>query len=125
MNVIIDSSAWLEYFIGGQKSGTISKFLRHPHKIILPSIVTYEVYKKIRKERGEQMAVLLLAQMERFSQSAVSIDQGLAVKAADVSLEHNIPMADAMIYTCALFSGSIVVTMDSHFKGLPQVKFIA
>lgn len=125
MNLIIDSSVWLEYFTGGQKSKTIEKFLRPPHKIILPSIVSYEVYKKIKKERGEQMAVLLLSQMERLAQTIMPMDQGLAVRAADISLQYKISMADAMIYASALFSDSTIVTMDSHFKGMFHARLLA
>lgn len=122
MNVIIDSSMWLEFFSGGANAKAAEKFLKPPHKVILPSIVAYEVYKKIKSVRGEHLAVMLLAQMERFSSSKVAIDQGLAVQSADISLQYKIPMADAMIYAAAIATDSKVLTMDTHFKGLARAE---
>jgi predicted nucleic acid-binding protein len=124
MNILIDSSIWIEYFSGGSKAKGLEKIFRPPNKIILPSVVTYEVYKKIQAEKGEAFAVLLLAQMERLSSSIIPINQALAVQAADISLRHKIPMADSMIYSVALFSESTVITMDSHFKGLPACQLV-
>lgn len=125
MKILIDSSVWLEYFSGGPGSKGIEKYFKPPHRIVLPSVVEYEVYKKIKLERGERMALLLLAQMERIAVSMIPIDQGLAVQAADISIQHKIPMADSMIYSAALNNGAIVITMDSHFKDLSNVQFIS
>lgn len=124
MKLLIDSSAWLEFFTGGPKSGRLEKYFRPSNRIVLPSIVAYEIYKKVKAERGERIAVLILAQMERISSHPVPIDQPLAIQAADLSLEHKIPMADAMIYAATLASGSELLTMDSHFRGLPHVQFV-
>ncbi|MFH0799764.1 MAG: type II toxin-antitoxin system VapC family toxin [Pseudomonadota bacterium] len=125
MKLLIDSSAWLEYLSDSPKAKGLERYFKPPHKVVLPSIVAYEVYKRIKAERGERSAVIVLAQMERISTSLLSIDQGLAVKAADVSIEHKLPMADAFIYATALSTGSTVLTLDAHFKGLKQVQFIA
>ena len=125
MKIIIDSSVWLEYFVGGKKAGVITKYFKHPYKIFLPSIVLYEVYKKIKNERGEQTAVLIIAQMERMTEDVIVFDGSMATQAADISLKHKIPMADAIIYSSAIFSDATVITMDTHFKGLEQVQFIS
>lgn len=122
MNVIIDSSMWIEFFSGGTKAKAAEKFLKPPHKVILPSIIAYEVYRKIKSVKGEHLAVMLLAQMERFSDSKIAIDQGLAVRSADISLQYKIPMADAMIYAVAVATDSKVITLDVHFKGLPRAE---
>lgn len=124
MNILIDSSMWIEFFSGGAKAKAVEKYLKPPHKIILPSIVSYEVYKKIKSVKGEHLAVMLLAQMERFSTSRVAIDQGLAVQSADISMQYKIPMADAMIYAAAIATDSDVLTMDAHFKGLPRAECV-
>lgn len=124
MKTLIDSSVWVEYFSNGPKAKTVQSYLRSPHHIILPSLVSYEVYKKIKSSLGEQKAVLVLAHMERLSNELVSFDQALAPLAADMSLEHKIPMADAMIYAVAQSTGATIVTLDAHFKGLEHVKWL-
>lgn len=120
MKILLDSSVWIEYFSGGPKSKGIEKYFKASHEIVLPSIVAYEVYKKIKSAKGERMAVLVLAQMERFACAMVSLDQGAAIAAADLSLQYKIPMADAIILAMAISSKSTIITMDAHFKDLPQ-----
>ena len=125
MNILIDSSMWIEFFSGGAKAKMVEKYFKPSHKIILPSIVSYEVYKKIKSFSGEQVAVLLLAQMERLSETAVSIDQPLAIQAADISLQYKIPMADALIYSAAVVSDSTIITMDAHFNDMPRAEVVS
>ncbi len=48
MKLLIDSSVWIEFLSGGPKAKGLEKYFKPPHKIILPSIVVYEVYKKIK-----------------------------------------------------------------------------
>lgn len=115
---------WLEFFSGGAKARRVEKYFKPSYKIILPSIVAYEVYKKIKSFKGEQMAVLLLAQMERLAASTISVDQPLAIQAADISLQYRIPMADALIYSAAIVSDSTIITMDVHFKGMPRAEVV-
>lgn len=124
MKLLIDSSVWLEYFAGGPKAGKFEKYFKPPNKIILPSIVSYEVFKKIKSLKGENAAVSILAQMERVAACIIPVDQSLAVNAADLSLQFKIPMADAMIYSSALSVGADIVTMDAHFRDLPGVQFV-
>lgn len=124
MKIVIDSSVWLEYFTGCKKAGVLAKFFKYPYKVYLPSVVLYEVYKKIKNEKGEQMAVLLLSQMERLTEMIIDIDKNIAVEAADVSIKYKIPMADAIIYASAVSSDTTLITMDAHFKNLEGVQFI-
>ncbi len=124
MNILIDSSMWIEFFSGGDKAKAVEKYFKPPHKITLPSIVVYEVYKKIKSVRGEQMAILLLAQMERLSATLVPIDQPLAIHAADISLQYKLPMADALICSSAIASDSTIITLDAHFKDIPRAEVI-
>ena len=124
MRLVIDSSIWIEFFADGPKAGQAEKYIKSQRKIFLPSVVAYEVYKKIKLERGEQLAVLALAQMEGMCEELISIDQGVAIKAADLAIVHKLPMADANIYAVAQIHDAKVVTMDAHFNGLPGVEYI-
>ncbi|MBI4211556.1 MAG: type II toxin-antitoxin system VapC family toxin, partial [Deltaproteobacteria bacterium] len=47
-DLVIDSSGWLEYFTEGKLAGAYLKHLRSPKIIWLPTLVAYEVYKKIK-----------------------------------------------------------------------------
>ena len=124
MKVVIDSSVWLEYLTHGQRLKKIEQFFKPPNKIIIPVIVIYEIYKKIKSERGESEAVFVIAQMERLAVKIFEIDQPTAIKAADISVHYKIPMADSLIYTSALLEDAVVVTTDMHFNELPSARCI-
>lgn len=120
MKLIIDSSVWIEFLSQGPKTKIVEKYFKPPNKIVLPVLVLYEVYKKIKAERGEPEGVFVAAQMERLAHSIVDINNEAAIHAADISLKHKIPMADAFIYAAAVSSEASIITMDAHFKGLPS-----
>ena len=52
------------------------------------------------------------------------VDESLALEAADVSLEHGLAMADAIIYATAARHGAGIVTADADFEGLAGVTLI-
>jgi predicted nucleic acid-binding protein len=43
------------------------------------------------------------------------------MKAADLSLDHQLAMADAIVYATAILHDATVVTSDSDFESLPGV----
>lgn len=118
---LVDSSAWLEFLIGSPLAEKIAPYM-DAKLIITPAIVLYEVYKKIRRDHSEEMAEFVLAQLERTK--VIPLDGRLALKAAHLSLEYFLPMADAIIYATALSFQAQVLTCDKHFQGLPGVIYL-
>lgn len=82
----------------------------------------YEVYKKTKRERNEESALLAIAAMQQCW--VVPLDETLALQAGDLALQHNLPMADAIVYATAQAGNAKVITHDSHFAQLPCVEFI-
>ena len=50
--IIVDSCGWIEYLKGSKKGEKYEKYLTDMEKIITPTIVIYEVYKKIKGENN-------------------------------------------------------------------------
>ena len=48
----------------------------------------------------------------------VSVNEEIARKAVELSLEHSLPAIDALIYATALISKAELVTCDNDFRGL-------
>jgi len=119
---VIDSSGWLEWFADGPLAGQYQRFLEKPREILLPAIVVYEVYKILKRERGEEMALLALGQMQQ--SEVVVLDATLALHAADLSLRHGLAMADAIVYATARMHDCELVTSDADLKGLDGVVFL-
>jgi len=119
---LIDSSGWIEFFTNGPLASGYSKYLKDFTKIITPTIVLYEVYKKIKKERTEEDALLAVSLINKTS--IMQLSESIALSAADLSLKYLFPMADAIVYATALEKDCKVITSDTHFKGLERVIFI-
>ncbi len=90
--------------------------------MLLPTIVIYEVYKKLFATRGSTTADRFLS--PAFCARVVGLDPDLATATARVNVEHRLPMADAIIYATAQMHQAQVITSDPHFSGLPSVTLI-
>ena len=74
--------------------------------------MVYEVYKRLKMERGQQIALEAYAQMTRTR--ILSLDEGGALSAADVALKRDLAMADAIIYSAARSHKAELITSDQH-----------
>ncbi len=119
---LVDSSGWVA-FIGDLPQGRqYAAFLENEASLVVPTIVLYEVFKKIRNTWGEANAHRFLSHALRAR--VISLDATLALAAADLSSAHHLPMADAIIYATALAEDAQLVTSDAHFQGLPGVAVV-
>ena len=116
---VVDSSAWIEFFTGGPLASRFEPYLADLAEVVTPTVVLYEVYKLIRRERGEEEALVAAAAIERTR--LVPLTEVVALTAADLALEHRLAMADAIVYATARLEGVEVVTGDADFRGLPGV----
>jgi predicted nucleic acid-binding protein len=118
-SVVIDSSGWLEFFAEGPKAEEFARHLEGNRPVLVPTIVLYEVYKQLMRRGGKTLADPFISQALR--RQVVNLDEDLALAAAEVSLNHNLPMADAIIYATSRLFGAELITSDTHFQGLPGV----
>ncbi len=119
---LIDSSGWIEFFTAGPLADEYARHLRDLERVVTPTIVLYEVYKNIKRDRTEDEALLAVSLMNRTK--VVDLTESTALFAADLSIKHSLPMADAIVYATALETDSTVVTNDGHFRELERVLFI-
>ncbi len=119
---LVDSSGWVEWIGEGPKSGAFEPYLEREASVLMPTIVIYEVYKKLFATRGSTTADCFLS--PAFRARVVGLDSDLAIAAARVSVEHQLPMADAIIYATAQMHQAQLITSDPHFSGLPGVTLL-
>ncbi len=125
VNVLVDSSLWIEYFSKGPKTNRIAKIIQTADKerYRTPSIVLFEVYKKIKKDLNEQSANQAIAYIVDLTE-IIGLDERIAVHAAEISIETGLSLADAIIKATAELTNSELKTMDKHFKGLKDAEVI-
>jgi predicted nucleic acid-binding protein len=119
----VDSSGWLEVFRGGPHAERVARLLADPAEIVTPTVALYEVYKILKREDSEEDALQAVAQMLKTNVAPLS--ETLALEAADISLEHSLAMADAIVYATARAHAAELITTDSDLAGLPGVTFLS
>jgi toxin FitB len=107
------------------KAQAFAPYLENPESLLLPTIVVYEVYKKLQRERGNSQAQHFLSAAFGFRERIIAVDIPLAELAARISIETKLAMADAMIYAAAKLNRATLITSDAHFSGLDFVTLIA
>ena len=119
--ISIDSSGWIEHFTKGPKAPQYKRVIEssQPKEIVTSVVVLYEVYKKIKKLKGEEEALLAVAALSQTT--IVPVDQTIALEAADYSLEHNLHFSDAIIYATARHWKAKLYTSDEDLRELKDV----
>ena len=119
---LVDSSGWLAYFTDGPNSGFFAKAILGTEEIVVPTIIFYEIFRKILSDKGEESALQTIGQLHRYK--IVNLDEDLSLSAARISTEHKIPMADSIIYATAKKFRATLWTQDEDFKEFPNVKYV-
>ena len=119
---VIDTSGWLEYLTDGPLAEQYDKYLAKPETIITPSITLSEVYRKVKKAKGAEVALAVVAQIEKTT--VIALDEEIALMAGDVALAHSLALAQAIAYATALREEAQLLTADPHLKDLEQVTFL-
>ena len=122
MKILLDSSGWIDFFTGGPLADRYAVYLAPRYQLITPTIVLYEVYKKIKRQRGEETALLFTGRLN--ATHIINLTASIALLAADVSLRHGLAMADAIVYATAKDQEAEVVTGDADLKNLPGVVYV-
>jgi len=120
--IVVDSFGWIEWLREGPLADKYAEYLRSSNEVITPVVILYEIYKKLKQALDEESALRLVARLHETK--IVPLTPNLALFAADVSLKHKLPMADALVYATALSEECSVVTSDPHFERLEKVIFI-
>jgi predicted nucleic acid-binding protein len=119
----VDSSAWLEYFADGPNAGYFAPAIENVADLLVPAITLLEVFKRVYQQRGESAALQAVAQMQQGR--VIDLDATMALTAARAGIDHQLPLADAVVYAAARHHDAMLWTQDSDFEGKPAVKYRA
>lgn len=122
MNVV-DSSGWLEYFADAPNAGFFAPAIADVSQLLVPSLSIYEVFKRTLQQRSEGDALQAVAAMQQGT--VVDLSTSLALTAARISIQEQLPMADSVMLATALAYGANLWTQDSDFREIKGVRYIA
>ncbi len=115
--ILVDSSGWIEYLADRPKAEAFAPYLEGREGLLASAIQVYEIYKVLKRDISEEVAIEAIAALDRTE--IVAVDQSLALESADLAIAHGLAMADAIIYATAIRKDATVVTADKDFDGLP------
>jgi predicted nucleic acid-binding protein len=119
---VVDSSGWLEYFADGPNAGAFAEPLADPGDLVVPVVSVYEVFKRMLVQLGETAALEAVALMQQGQ--VVDLDAPTGLAAAKLSVDHGLPMADAMILATAILHHATLWTQDQHFEKIEGVRYV-
>jgi predicted nucleic acid-binding protein len=120
---VIDTSAWIEYFLGSATGLRLAPEMPQRNGSIIPTIVQFELAKWLARETVDEVAAKAIA--DTMKCILAELDTKIALRAAELAREHKLAVADAIIYATALVYEAELLTCDAHFKDLPGVIYFA
>lgn len=132
-NFVIDSYAWIEYFIGSKRGASVKHYVEKEESAT-PTIVVAEISRKLLNEVavGRETMTGRENKLEFIKTSTLVVDltEEIARLAGEIAVERKKivkgwGMADSIILATARKGGAKVVTGDTHFVDLrDEIVFI-
>lgn len=120
--IVIDSSAWIEYFTDSKNADYIEKLLDE-EETITPSVVLIELSCKSARERWNFLEYLRFIKSKS---SIIGMKEETIIKCGKIYAEErktksSFSMMDAVIVSIAKQNNSNILTKDNHFKDFKEV----
>ncbi len=120
--IVLDSSAWIEILSGGRHAKTCIKELKSANRIYVPTVVIFEVYRKIASSKSEDQALSAVALLSQHE--VADLSREIALTAADLSLQNGLAMADSLVLAHAQQAEATLVTLDNDFAGISRARVL-
>ncbi len=118
---LVDTSALIEYFLDTPQSKHFAAVAQDQANLLVPTIVLFEIHKTMTRIVGNTAADAALMALR--NGIVIPLDERLALSAARISTQHQLAMADSIIYATAQLHNATLWTQDEHFNGLPSVRY--
>ena len=118
---LVDTCIWIEFTSNTATGQTYDSLLREPNKLMLSTMVVYELRKWLARHMEPEAADELMTAI--LTAHVVEPTASIALQAAELSKTYKLHAMDALIYATALEHGAELVTCDAHFKDLPGVDY--
>ena len=129
MRYVVDSFAWLEYFMGTDAGEKARKIIdSSADEKLTPTICVAEIYAKVLRVEGLERAELQRAFIKSRS-ALVFLTEEISIEAAkvDVEMKKKVAgwgLADSIVLGTARRKKAKVLTGDEHFLNMPETTFI-
>ena len=122
MNVL-DSSAWIEFFLGSQAGQRYRPIAADSVKLLVPTVALYEVHRYLSRTASNDLREGSLNVMRQAR--VIDLTDARAIAASNAAQEYKLAMADAIMYSIAQEFKATFWTQDVDYHGLPGVQYQA
>ncbi|MCK5521932.1 MAG: type II toxin-antitoxin system VapC family toxin [Thiomargarita sp.] len=120
---MIDTCGWIEWLTNGVLVDKFTPYFKQPSNIIVPTVLQYELYKWVCREKNEMEAQSIITISKQ--SKVIPLDTSLALLAAKLASQYKLSVADALIYATAQRNEAELITSDNHFFNLPGVCYFS
>ena len=114
----LDTSLWVSYFI----KNLFTEIIDSSEIFLLSAISLFEIKKKFLKDKLDKKEVQKIIEFVRKKSIIKDVSEEIAEKAAEISIEKELPLADSIVYTTALSNNSELLTADNDFRNLEKCR---
>ena len=111
---LLDSFAWIEYFIGSERGVKVRNYVEGNTPLYTPSICLTEIKSRYLRDGKDPTQRIAFITERSF---ILPLDKDTALSAAEIKQKYKLHTIDAIIY-------ATLITGDQHFKDLPNVEMI-
>ena len=119
---IVDASGWIEFFLAGPNGPKFKPVIENSDELLVTSINLYEVHRVLSRKLPDDLRDTCLNLMRR--SPVIELTDALAIEAAELSLKHQLAMANAAMYAMALAHQATLWTQDADYQGLAGVVYV-
>src|SRR5262249_16882527 len=112
----------IEILGSGPLSKSCRKELDNADRVVVPTLVLFEVYRKILTAVSEDQALAAVAVMSQHD--VIDLSRDVALTAGDLSVQLKLGMADSMVLAHSHAASATLITLDNDFSGVPGVKIL-
>ncbi len=116
--IVVDSSAWIDYFFTGNKK--ITEIIESEHFLVCSAISLHEVKKKLLREKYSEEEISTALRFMKENSLVAEVSEEICEKSASDSINLSLHTTDSIIYRTAMEHNAKIATLDSDFKNVPQ-----
>lgn len=121
-SLLIDSSVWIDFLTKGPKYTVCKNTIEAGQIVGVPTIVLFEVCKKITTKVSAEMSLSVAAMLRQFG--ILGLSDEIALHAVDIGLDQGLAMADSIVLSHANHEDAMLITLDNDFRKIKGVKVL-
>lgn len=118
---LLDSSIWLAHLFYNSHTDIIDK----EEKYFISALSIFEIKTKLLKKEVPLSEIKEKIAFIKQKSIVLDLTEEIAEKAADISVEKNLPAIDSLIYQTAISHNCQLLTMDNDFRNLKNAVILS